>query len=124
MSRVIFSSEELQRSLEEWQKRLRLQDWIIKAKIVRGREFDNDNNQGEISWILTKKMATILILDPIDYPSDVMVSQDMENCLVHELLHLHFAPISESDSGSSLHVEIEQAIESITSGIISSIRGR
>lgn len=124
MSKVIFSSEELQSSLEVWQQRLRLQDWIIKARVARGKEFSDDNRQGEVSWILTKKMATILILDPIDYPPDAMLSQDMENCLVHELLHLHFAPISESESGGLLNVAVEQAIESITSGIMSSIRRR
>ena len=119
MSEVVFTQDQLQEKLLEWQKRLRLQDWIIKVKLVRERDMNLDGVQGEVFWVIEKKMATIRILDPIDYPPDEMEPQDMENILVHELLHLHFAPLRYD--GFSEIAE-EQAIESITSGIIASYR--
>lgn len=119
MKEVIFTQDQLQEKLLEWQKRLRLQDWIIKVKLVRERDMNLDGVQGEVFWVIEKKMATIRILDPIDYPPNEMEPQDMENILVHELLHLHFAPLRYDDFSE---IAEEQAIESITSGIIASYR--
>lgn len=121
MEEVIFTDEQLQEKLKEWQKRLRLQDWIITAKIKRGRDLSNDS-QANVHYVLPKKMATISIMDPIDYPPDSMVPQDMEDSLVHELLHLHFAPISDDDDDDKYYTAMEQMIESIASGLISAIR--
>lgn len=52
-----------------------------------------DGCNGECEWQLKTKIATIRILDPIDYPENLIIEQDMEKTLVHELLHLHFAPL-------------------------------
>lgn len=119
MIEVIFTEEQLQQKLLEWQKRLRLQDWIIKVKLARERDMNIGGVQGEVFWVIEKKMATIKILDPIDYPPDEMEPQDMENILVHELLHLHFAPLRYDDFSE---IAEEQAIESIASGILSAYR--
>lgn len=88
---VIFTDEQLQEKLKQWQERLRLQDWLVKVKIGRQREMQL-NRLGEISFNTHTKTARITILDPIDY--DDWGKQDMENTLVHELLHLHFSGIS------------------------------
>lgn len=120
---MTFTQEELEQKLSYWQKRLRLQDWIIEVRIVRGREMDDDY-AAQVNWILPKKMATISILDPVDYPPDLMSEQDMENDLVHELLHLHLAPIHEH-YGNECQKYItfeEQAIESIAFGLIDAER--
>jgi hypothetical protein len=121
MEEVILTEEQLQERLQEWQKRLRLQDWIITAKIKRAREL-MDETQATVSWQLAKKMAMISIMDPIDYPPDSMEPQDMENSLVHELLHLHFAPLNQNDDDERYHIGEEQAIESIASGLINAAR--
>ncbi|WP_157800947.1 hypothetical protein [Bacillus solitudinis] len=122
MQEVILSQEELEERLAYWQEKLRLRDWIITIRIVREKEMD-PNRAAEISWTLSKKMASVRILDPIDYPDGLMAMQDMENSLVHELLHLHFAPIHE-DAHDREHYEVfeEQAIESITHGLIAVAR--
>ena len=75
---------------------------------------------GDVSYEVTKKMAHINILDPIDYPEFAMIEHDMENTLVHELLHLHFAPISKEFVAGDEQYQLfeEQAIESISSGLI------
>jgi hypothetical protein len=123
LEEVIFTDEQLREKLKEWQKRLRLQDWIITASIKRARDL-KDDSQACVSWVLTKKMATIGIMDSIDYPPDSMVSQDMEISLVHELLHLHFAPISDMDDESIFQIAEEQAIESISYGLVDALRNR
>lgn len=114
------TNDELQEACTEWQKRLRLQDWIIKCKISRASGV-KDNSQAHCSWVLEKKMATIVILDPIDYPEDTMHEQDMEWSLVHELLHLHFAPF-DREHDEHKDVLIEQAVDSISWGIVNLYR--
>lgn len=110
------NDEELKSACEEWQKRLRLQDWVVKCKISRNKDVAT-NSQGHCNWVIQKKMATILILDPLDYPEDTMHPQDMEQTLVHELLHLHFAPFDD-ESDTPKEVAIEQAIDCIAYGMV------
>lgn len=108
--------DELQTACEEWQKRLRLQDWIVKATISRSSDMKN-GTQGHVNWVLQKKMATITVIDPIDYPTDSMHQQDMEQTLVHELLHLHFAPFDD-EVDTPKEVAIEQATDCIAFSLI------
>lgn len=114
MAEVIFKEDELKSRLAEWQKILRLQDWIIDVSICRERDMRLSDNCGECEWNLYKKMAWIRILDPVDYPPDSMKPQDMELTLVHELLHLHLAPLDDDKKD----IAIEQAIEAISGGLV------
>lgn len=123
MTEVLLTDVQLQERLAYWQEKLRLQDWIIEVKFARAREMDGEY-AAQVNWTLSKKMASVKILDHIDFPNDVMGARDMENDLVHELLHLHLAPISDHfGNGSELYSTFEeQAIESIASGLINSER--
>lgn len=123
MAEVILNEEELQERLKYWQEKLRLQDWIVEVQISRGKDMMEDTCAC-VDYTLSKKMASVKILDPIDYPDDVMGERDMENDLVHELLHLHFAPINEhfNDDNEIYSTFEEQAVESIASGLISAER--
>lgn len=119
MQETIYTEEQLQERLRYWQEKLRLQDWIIEVKIRRGRDMIQDS-VACVNWTLSKKMATISILDQVDYDPSLIWIRDMENDLVHELLHLHFAPISDHfSSGNEIYNTFEeQTIESIASGLI------
>lgn len=103
------TQDELVTLCAEWQKRLRLQDWIVKPRIARKFDFV-DRAQGQCNWTIETKIATILILDPIDYPRDTLFEQDLEQTLVHELLHLHLAGVLEEDNRAN-EITIEQAID-------------
>ncbi|NWL89576.1 hypothetical protein DMN77_18675 [Paenibacillus sp. 79R4] len=118
MQEVILTEDELRTKCTEWQKILRLQDWIVIPKIKRGRDMPIPDVCGSCCWDLTQRMAAINILDPIDYPPDAIVPNDMELTLVHELLHLHFAAVE--PEGAS--IAGEQAIESISWGVIALAR--
>jgi hypothetical protein len=120
LEEVILTKEQLQQKCNEWQKRLRLQDWIITVKICRYHETD-EGRQAEVTWALSKKMASIKVVNSNDYPPDCMAPQDMENALVHELLHLHFAPLTKGQE-DDLYIQEEHAIESITSGLITALK--
>jgi hypothetical protein len=116
---VIFKNdEELQTKCEKWQKKLRLQDWIVKPKLTRGRDMRVENRQGECVWQLKSKIASIRILDAVDYPDDVIIEQDMEKTLVHELLHLHFAPLYANTEDASINDAQEQAIDCIAYSLV------
>lgn len=121
---IILSQDQLNESLIYWQDKLRLNDWIIELKLKRARDMREDC-AGSVNWVLSKKMAIIHILEAIDYPDDVMGVQDMENTLVHELLHLHFASINDVFGNNSDIYEIfeEQAINSIADGLLKIYRG-
>lgn len=120
MQEVILTEEQLQEKLAYWQKILRLSDWIITVRIARERDMNLSGCAGEISWSLNNKAASIRILDEIDCPQDLMYPQDMEKTLVHELLHLHLAPVSECYGKNEDIYSLfeEQAIESISHALV------
>lgn len=115
---IYTSNEELMAACKEWQKILRLQDWIVSASIERGRDMRMEETQGECSWVIQTKLAKIRVLDPLDYPPGSMIEQDMEQTLVHELLHLHHAPFDDFDCDTLENTTMEQAIDSIAMALV------
>ena len=79
--------------LSVWQKRLNLEDWTITVEMARTTDL-KPKTLGNIHWDLEKKTAVIRVLDPADYrlPHQAMLA-DMEFTVVHELIHLNFAPV-------------------------------
>lgn len=59
--------------------------------------------------------ALILIVDPLDQPTGGMRLYNIEETLIHELLHLHFAPL---DISESLTLAEEQAINAIARALV------
>ena len=112
------NDEQLQQALAEWQKILRLQDWIIKASIRRERDMYLANSSAAVRYNYEKRMAFIHIMDPIDYEPDLMVPQDMEISLVHELLHLHYAGFDQTEKGTIEYALVEQSIEAISRALV------
>lgn len=121
MKTIVFTQEELVEKCAEWQGILKLQDWTIAVGIVRDRQMKN-KGQAEISYSLPKKMAIISLLDPIDYDNDTF-PQDMEQSLVHELVHLHIASFDETESGSLEEIMLEQATDTIAKALVNVKRG-
>lgn len=85
---VILTQLQLEERLAYWQKRLRLQDWLITVEVCRMREIDG--SQARNHYQRVHKMARIYIGDETDYSPIQKHPLDMEWNLVHELLHLHF----------------------------------
>jgi hypothetical protein len=107
----------LRRICRLWQKRLHLQDWDVQ--IVFTRMFDmTEGKQGTISYNTEKKAAKIEILTPGDYPnSSTFRPQDIEQCVVHELLHLHCSGF-DSDLTSLQQTSEEQMLNALAAAFV------
>ena len=105
----IVTEGQLKTLCKEWQERLRLQAWDVKTGIYRERNFCGPERQGENEYNLATGTSLIRILDPADYPESKF-KQDMEVTLVHELLHLVFAPFEPDDDKELEHKFMERAI--------------
>lgn len=112
------TQEQLDAALKEWQKVLQLQDWKVKASIVRGRDMFMEDSAAAVRWTFPKKMATIVLLDPLDYEPNRDFPQDHEKSLVHELLHLHYAGFDSTEPGSVELDLLEQSIEAISTALV------
>jgi len=117
---ALLSEEELKQLCVEYQEILRLQDWRNKIRIMRGYEFDNEDAEGQVKYTLSRKEALIYILDHVDYESTHAFPQDMEVTLVHELIHLHFAEVSDrcEKAEVDITVPLEQAIHCLAEAIV------
>lgn len=98
MEKYICDIIKLQELCREWQARLNLEEWNVAVGINRSADMHPDNC-GQIDFEPETCTATISILDPIDWLNPVF-PQDMEHTLVHELLHIRFAPFEPKDESS------------------------
>lgn len=119
---VTFALEELKKLCQEWQERLRLQHWTIALTISREKDFKLVGAQGECCWTQSTALATIKLIDPIDYPESPF-KYDMEIVLVHELLHLHFCPFDDcTDINDLKDIMLERAIDHIARALVETKR--
>lgn len=120
------TQEELDAAVALWQKRLRLQDWEVKAQFKRARDFVNLGAQAEISSSIEHKTACLSVLDPIDYDPANKWPQDHEDDVVHELVHLHLKVIDvelDRDLYDRLFTQREQVVSLIANSFIRLARG-
>lgn len=107
----------------EWQRILRLNDWDIDLSIVRRHTLTSSSSLGQTTLGIYRR-ATIKIADPTDFlADDTARDRDLEDTLVHELLHLHFndlrVPVSRpTDPSTAEEVAQERAIEAIAGALL------
>lgn len=110
---------ELRKQLAYWQKALYLQDWNIDLRVVRQWEMSDFTTLAQCQWFIQRKDAIIQVLAPADLDGVSRRFIHGEECdydisLVHELLHLHFAPFHKDED----EVGHEQAINAISRGLV------
>lgn len=97
--------------LSMWQRILRLSDWNIDIKLARLPEFVTENSDGENAYSYLRKESLIRVLHPEDYAlQGNLFPQNMDETIVHELLHLHFAPFFDHSTGSAENQAQEQVL--------------
>ncbi|MFK0731397.1 MAG: hypothetical protein ACFKPT_02700 [Gloeotrichia echinulata GP01] len=106
--------ENLQQECQDWQRTLKLSDWDVSVKKVPHREMPDA--VGHIRWDLDEKSADIRLIMPEDYQSGALRPYNIEETLVHELLHLHLATFDMSDEPKRL--ALEQAINAIARALV------
>lgn len=100
----------------KWQEILKLNNWEVVVKLGRPDELSEPDREGECFVNLPKGEALIRLLDP-KIPYDFTFQYDVEKVLVHELLHLSFAPF-EPEEDSLRHDLWEQTIERMAKTLV------
>lgn len=114
---VLLTEEELQALCKEWQEILGLQHWYVQVRVVRRFEI-GDIDQARVYYKVRKQQAVIRVLAHCDWDPATVIPQDMEQCLVHELLHVFFAEIDTFDEGSLLDDLMEQRVEGLSKSLV------
>lgn len=99
--------------LPKWQHILRLRDWNVVAHVVPKSEVPDC--RGDVEHSVGTKSAMIRI-------GDNLTVGEAAEVLVHELLHLHFAPFEAKVNGSAEDIAQEQAIQLIAEALVSQRR--
>lgn len=106
----IFESQaQFEECLAEWQKRLFLDDWIIKAAVVDHDEMPDTDCDGYNKYFSTNKACRIWISKIMKVESQCIIRHCEELSLVHELLHCkpwltHYA----ENEGNAIACYLEQ----------------
>lgn len=122
---TVFDQREAEDCLAFYQQHLRLCDWQIAIQIVKKADGLNHAYAADVDFRVYKKTALIRLMCEEDYDvSDV--PQDHEFSVVHELVHLHYAPLEpllEKCSPLS-DVMLEQSVNALAGAIISMRRNQ
>ena len=107
----IVTDQQIQEWLRVWQKRLRLENWNVRARMARVWELGP--NLADIDIRPEKRRAAIRILNPRDYdlPRNE-IPADIELSIVHELTHLQLAalPLPEDRSADKAEERVVQKL--------------
>lgn len=107
---------EATRLMEEWQQRLRLQDWDIYVSVERVFDMEQGKN-GHIYILDTNRVAFVELLDRADLNPKYADKNDSEVTIVHELLHIFVEPLGIPQSGLK-YVAAEQMIQTLASALV------
>lgn len=96
--------------LKYWQNKLELNDWyIVLEEDCPTADFIEQNRQGETEWDIVHKCAVIRLITAHEYGKRILPFI-REQVLIHELLHIKFAVLWESNTdlqNALLHQYIE-----------------
>lgn len=105
--------------LWHYQRMLRLTEWRITLHFnVPAAEIPIEEVSGAMQWNLQHKSAHLYLLDPKEYPPGLWAPQDQEEDLVHELLHLLYAPFDDTKPGSARDTALEFSINTVSAAIV------
>lgn len=116
----MLSEERMQQLCENWREALNLKDWTVDLKIV-GAGVLRAGVLGDCDMVVSKKYATVRLLTAELYPAmraaGARLADDefeQERVLVHELIHLHYAPLDALIGRENVaEIVLEQAISSM-----------
>jgi hypothetical protein len=114
--RARLAAEHLGPRLEFWKSRLKLQEWKVEVVQTKGSEL-RPGTVGNIHWDGIDKTARIRVLAAVEYKRPYRTAvKEMEETLVHELIHLELASLPRTDA---THWEEESAVERLTQALLS-----
>lgn len=114
---LILTEKQLHDRARYWLTKLNLNHWEVCIGISRKSNMPIKDASGACKWNLHQALAWIVIIDPLDYPCEDF-KFDMEVTLVHELLHLHFAPFDTFSPDTLEDIMKERAVEHIARTLV------
>lgn len=87
---------QLDEHLKEWQERLFLRDWHIKAFFTDGEQIPGLAGESDVCW--QANTGFISIRKEGQFPSGAIEKQPHELTLVHELLHFKFMNMGKQEA--------------------------
>ena len=113
----------MKKLLNEWKERLGLQDWCIVLKEdVSPNDMVLQSVSGECEKDEVNKCAVIRIVNEKDY-GDRILPFDKEKVLVHELLHIKFWIIENTDNEMQNRV-VHQLIDCMARALVDAKRSK
>ena len=104
------SQEQLQRMIDKWQERLKLQEWTIEAGIIHGLK----DCYAKISYDRYAAIAHLVLLDPEEaLAMQRLQPYDPEHAILHELIHLRLADCAIEHSPQE-----ERAVNAMASALL------
>lgn len=101
--------------LSLWKGRLGLDAWNVSIVLTKRADL-KPKTLGGIVWDKRKKSAVISVMHPSDYNMSVeAMLNDMEETVVHELLHLKLSALSRSEASRSSE---EEAVNGIAGALL------
>ena len=105
--------------LEEWKKRLGLEEWTISLEDEL-YELSLPDCAGCTEWSEVGKTAKIQLIHPSAY-GERIVPYDKEKTLVHELLHLKLCFLQETENELQNRI-VHQLIDDLAKALVSAKR--
>lgn len=102
--KIIPDEKILKKLTDYWIGILGLQEWEIVSRIKRKTDMLLDC-VGDVSYQFIHKKAIVSVIDPMDWNNNLF-KQDMEETLVHELLHLKFSIMDDTEEESDNHIGV------------------
>jgi hypothetical protein len=104
-----------------WKERLDLGEWQVSIVMTKRADL-KPRTLGGIRWDKGKKTAVISVMHPADYAvGHEEMLKDMEETVVHELLHLKLSPLKKSEAARSSE---EVAVNGIAGALLKLDRER
>lgn len=119
----VMSNKQLASLGREWQSRLRLQDWDILYSFDTYDEVEGD---AKTSFNKQLKTARVRIVTEVTRPYRIHNADqpyDIEEILVHELLHLSFYMIEQGEYGTPHYCLMESGIDAVAWALVRAKRG-
>ena len=108
--------------LIEWQRRLGLQDWSIVLRTeCDPKDMEIADSEGCTVWEESTKTASIQIVDPEKIECSVR-KFDLEEVLIHELLHLKTTLLSSKDPDDLSERILHQLIDDTARALVDARR--
>lgn len=108
--------KEMEQMVQKWARILRLQDWDINIRLMDEKDLTLDSVAGEVSWNREHQHGEIRILDPSQLRAN-MLETDIEETIIHEMLHLHASPFDTFEIGSPEYYALELFINRVSQAL-------